>query len=58
MVSTRFLGKCAHKMMQESVEMRQPCLKDHALKHVNNGIDTTLGKEKLLSALRGMGCKA
>lgn len=57
-MSTRFLGKCAHKMMQESVEMRQPCLKDHALKHVNNGIDTTLGKEKLLSALRGMGCKA
>lgn len=51
MVSTRCLGKCAHKM-------KQPCLKDCALKHVNSGAGTTLRKEKLLWALRGAGYKA
>lgn len=58
MVSIRFLGKCAHKMMPQPVETRQTCVRDRALNCVDTAVDGAPGKGVLLWALRGVGCKA
>lgn len=58
MVSIRFLGKCAHKMMPQPAETRQTCVRDHALNYADTAVDGAWGNGVLLWPLKGVGCKA
>lgn len=52
MVSIRFLGKCAHKMVPQPVETRQTCVRDCALNYADTAVDGAWGNGVLLWPLR------